>query len=73
MYEDTDFWPFKCPNCRNEFTEQVGRINAGGQVICPQCRIWLTDHDKEFVVHLAKARNGLFDPWGDMFTLKCGQ
>ena len=69
-YRDQDPWPFKCPNCLHEFTEQIGRINAGAQVVCPSCRTWLTDHDKEFVVHLAQARDGQFDPWGNMVTLK---
>ena len=70
MYENENLWPFKCLNCLNEFTEQIGRINAGFQVVCPECRTWLTDHDEEFVVALAQARNGQFDPWGNMVAIK---
>ena len=40
MYEDHDLWPIKCSNCRNEFTEEVGRIKAGNELIrCPDCKI----------------------------------
>lgn len=73
MYEDTDLWPIKCPECHHEFTEQIGRINAGGKITCPGCSLWLTDHHKEFAMALAKARNHEFDPWGNMVRLKKGQ
>jgi hypothetical protein len=70
MYESNDPWPFKCPNCLHEFTEKIGRIQTGSQVVCNQCGTWLTDHDKQFPVALAKARNGELDPWGNMIRLK---
>ncbi len=70
MYEDTDLWPFKCPNCFHEFTKQIGRVKAGDRVICPDCSTWLTDHDKEFAVYLAQARDGKLNPWGNMIGLK---
>jgi hypothetical protein len=70
LYEAYDPWPFKCSNCLHEFTEQIGRVQAGAQVVCPSCRTWLTDHDKEFVVRLTQARNGIFDPWGHMRLIK---
>ena len=70
LYEAQDLWPFKCSNCLHEFTEQIGRVQAGAQVVCPSCRTWLTDHDKEFVVHLTQARNGSFNPWGHMSLIK---
>ena len=29
MYDDdTDLWPFKCPECGEEFTEQIGTVKA---------------------------------------------
>lgn len=70
MYENHDFWPFKCPNCRNEFTEQIGRINSGVKVICPECFTWLADYDKRFAVILTEARSGNFDPWEGMLALR---
>ena len=73
MYEVTDMWPIKCPNCFHEFTEQIGRINSGARIICPSCSTWLTDLHKEFRVALAKARNDEFDPWRNMVRLKKDQ
>jgi len=28
MYEDKDPWPFKCPECGEEFTEEIGGLKA---------------------------------------------
>ena len=70
IYEAKNFWPFKCPNCLYEFAEEIGRINAGTKVICPECHTWLTDHDKQFIVKLTEARNGQFDPWRHMVRFK---
>jgi hypothetical protein len=73
MYEDKDPWPIKCSYCLNEFTKEIAWMKAGGEVRCPECKTVLTDHAKEFVVYLAKARNGEFDPWGHMVRLQKGQ
>ena len=38
MYEDKDPWPFRCPQCGNEFTEEIGRLKAqtpNVEVKCP--------------------------------------
>jgi DNA-directed RNA polymerase subunit RPC12/RpoP len=70
MYEDEDFWPFKCPYCLHEFTEQIVRINAGTEVRCPDCRTRFTDHHKQFAVALAEARNGAFNPWRNMVRVQ---
>jgi hypothetical protein len=70
VYEDKDFWPIKCPDCLNEFTEEIGRMKAGAEIRYPDCKIILTDPAKQFLVHLAKARNGELDPWGHMIRLQ---
>jgi hypothetical protein len=70
MYEDDDLWPIKCPHCSYEFTQQIGRIKAGAKVVCPDCKVSLVDHAKQFAMALAKARNGEFNPWGNMIRLQ---
>ncbi len=69
MYEDKDLWPFKCPQCLKEFTEEIGRLKANPAVICPDCGLRQTDHHKQFGLALAEAQAGRLDPWRDMLTL----
>jgi rubredoxin len=68
MYEDTDVWPIKCANCGYEFTEEIGRIEAGDEIGCPECG---TDNDpcEHFSVYLSLARKGEFNPWGHMVRI----
>ena len=33
MYEDKDPWPFRCPQCGNEFTEEIGRLKANPRTL----------------------------------------
>jgi hypothetical protein len=28
MYDDKDPWPFKCPECGEEFTKEIGWLKA---------------------------------------------
>ena len=30
MYTREDLWPIKCPRCFHEFTQHIGRMEAGG-------------------------------------------
>lgn len=69
MYEDKDFWPFKCPKCLKEFKEEIGRIKANAFVVCPDCGLRQTNHHKQFDLALSEAKAGRFDPWRDMFQI----
>jgi hypothetical protein len=70
MYEDEDLWPIKCPECLDEFTEQIGRMKAGQQSRCPGCSLNLRHPKEEFALTLAEAKAGRLDPWGNMLRLQ---
>ena len=36
MYEDNDFWPVKCPECREEFVEKIWMHEGRGAIALPQ-------------------------------------
>ncbi len=69
MYEDEDLWPIKCLECRNEFTEKVGRLKLDTSVRCPECGLLQTYRREEFGLALAQAKEGRLDPWRDMLRL----
>jgi predicted 2-oxoglutarate/Fe(II)-dependent dioxygenase YbiX len=39
MYTREDLWPIKCPRCFHEFTQHIGRMEAGDKVRCPSCSL----------------------------------
>ena len=80
MYDDdTDLWPFKCPECGEEFTEQIGTVKANnfhvkcpaitlpGPIPCPCTSIY---SESDFNRALAEAKKGLRDPWKDMVRIR---
>ncbi len=69
MYEDEDFWPIKCFQCKEEFVEKIGRIKAGEETRCPNCGIRYTHPTEQFLLALAEAKQGRHDPWRDMLRL----
>lgn len=80
MYEDKDFWPFKCPQCGEEFNKEIGWLKAHAKgfqldIKCPGiinrlgpilCPNTLRYDTKEFRLILAEAKAGRFDPWRNM-------
>jgi hypothetical protein len=37
MYDDKDPWPFKCPECGEEFTKEIGWLKAQSPAISIRC------------------------------------
>lgn len=80
MYDDKDLWPFKCPTCGEEFTEEIGRFKAAGyRVRCPKVcdtlrgvGTTITSTDKEFGLMIAEAQKGSLDPWRGMLRIGKG-
>jgi hypothetical protein len=82
MYEDDDPWPFKCPECGEEFTKEIGWLKAQTPTIavkCPGilnplgpilCPVTLHYSAKEFRLALAKAKAGRYDPFGAHWVRK---
>jgi hypothetical protein len=83
MYQDKDPWPFKCPECGEEFTEEIGRLKAqfpgDPEVSCPRilnpvgpvpCPVTLTMSAEEFRSALAQAQAGRYDPFEDVWGRK---
>lgn len=76
MYEDKDPWPFRCPECGEEFTEEIGRLKAqtkNVEVRCPgilnpvgpiPCPVTIRYSTKQFGLMLAEAQAGSTDPFG---------
>lgn len=70
MYETDDDWPLKCPECRHEFTENIGRMEAGAKSQCPSCGLNVVHPREQFIVVLSQARAGAFNPWRDMLNIE---
>jgi hypothetical protein len=84
MYEDKDPWPFKCPQCGEEFTKEIGRLKTQAQgheisVKCPGilkdlgpflCPVTIRYSAEEFRLALAEAKAGRFDPFGALWVRK---
>jgi hypothetical protein len=82
MYEDKDPWPFKCPECGEEFTQEIGWLKAQTPTIsvkCPgiintvgpiPCPVTLRYSGEEFRLMLAKAKAGGHDPFGATWVRK---
>jgi hypothetical protein len=75
MYEEKDTWPFKCPECGEEFAKEIGWlkaqyptisikcpgvINELGPICCPQTLMYRAE---EFSSALIEAKAGRYDPW----------
>ena len=56
MYEDKDLWPIKCFDCKEEFTEEIGRIKAGVRSRCPSCELSFPHPHEQFLLALTEAR-----------------
>jgi hypothetical protein len=75
MYEDKDPWPFKCPECGEEFTKEIGWLKTQDPSInvkCPgiispigpiPCSQTLRYRAEEFSLALAEAKAGRYDPF----------
>jgi hypothetical protein len=75
MYEDKDPWPFKCRECGEEFTKEIGWLKMQAPNIsikCPgivnkvgpiPCPVTLQYSAEEFSLMLAKAKAGRYDPF----------
>jgi hypothetical protein len=82
MYEDKDPWAFKCPDCGEEFTEEIGRLKAQTlniNVKCPgiinpigpiPCPMTLRYSAEEFRLALTEAKAGRMDPFRDTWVRK---
>ena len=71
MYEDQDLWPIKCLGCTNEFTAKIGWLKSDGSSVCCPNRYLLHQYNhREFLIALAEARNGEFDPFRDMLHVR---
>jgi DNA-directed RNA polymerase subunit RPC12/RpoP len=68
MYEDKDVWPFKCPKCGEEFTEQIGRLKVETTIHCPgqACSMRFKMSPEEFDLALAKAKAASMTPSGTL-------
>jgi hypothetical protein len=76
MYEDKDPWPFKCPQCGEEFTKEIGWLKAQPITIavkCPgifdpvgpiPCSVTMRYSAEEFRLALTEALAGRYDPFG---------
>jgi hypothetical protein len=78
MYEDHDPWPFKCPECGEEFTEQIGRLKTQGFAKCPgfstpgpiPCPMTINVRAEEFGLALTEAKAGRYDPFRHTWVRK---
>lgn len=82
VYEDNDLWPFKCPECGEEFTKEIGWLKAQGpkiRVKCPgivnllgpiPCPITIECSDKEFGLMLTEAEAGGHNVFGTTWVRK---
>jgi hypothetical protein len=82
MYKDEDLWPFKCPECGQEFTKEIGWLKTQtptiavkcpgildptGPIPCPRTLLYDTE---EFRLALAEAKAGRYDPFGNAWVRK---
>ena len=72
MFEDNEPWPIKCVSCAKEFEQPVRWLKGNNAVRCPLCKVTNKYSNEEFLVALAEAKRGLFDPYGDMVRLYKG-
>ena len=70
MYEDQDLWPFKCIGCLTEFTANIGWLETSGSICCPDCYLVHQYSHREFLMALAKARKGEFNPFTSMIHVR---
>jgi hypothetical protein len=71
VYEDDKLWPIKCPACLEEVTKTVGWLKTHAEIKCPGngCPNTILIGREEFNLRLAQARDGIFDPYGQMMRL----
>jgi hypothetical protein len=82
LYEDRDLWPFKCPECGEEFATEIGWLKSQRRVIeikCPgilnpvgpiSCPRTLHYRATEFRLVLGQAKAGRYDPYEQTWTRK---
>jgi phage FluMu protein Com len=64
MYEDDKPWPFTCAHCGEHFQKQIGWLKTHAAIRCPHCKTTHEHRSKEFLLAVAQARKGLYDPLG---------
>jgi DNA-directed RNA polymerase subunit RPC12/RpoP len=70
MYEKHDLWPIACPKCRHEFTEKIEHMEIADKLRCPSCKFNASHPRQQFLVALAQARAGAFNPWRAMMDIQ---
>ncbi len=82
MYEDKDPWPFKCPECGEEFTKEIGWLKAQWpsiEIKCPgipnslgpiPCSVTIRYSAEEFRLKLAETQAGDVDIFGAIWVRK---
>lgn len=71
MYSDDDSFPIKCPYCKHEFFEKIGRIKTG-VTVCPAsgCHSRIAHPAKEFALILSdQGSNARRDYFGRFMRL----
>jgi hypothetical protein len=70
LYEDRHPWPIKCPACRNEFVEQIGRLTLHKLARCPQadCQS-IVEIDPDFRTAVREAKAGAYNPFRHVWGL----
>lgn len=73
MFEkDDDDFPVKCPVCGEEFHEKVGRIKAGLDSRCPDCKTNISHPATQFTRLLEDRDNAMRDYFRQFIRLTYG-
>jgi hypothetical protein len=82
MYENEDPWPFKCPECGEEFTKEIGWLKTQTPTIvvkCPgilnplgpiPCPITIGYRAEQFRLDLTEAQARRYDPFRHTWVRK---
>jgi len=67
---DERFFKLRCPHCRHDFQEKIGRMKTGGELRCPGpgCGVTLRYEVSQFLRAMGQERRGLYDFSGDFLT-----
>jgi hypothetical protein len=70
--DDDDLFPIKCPDCKHEFHEKIGRMKAGGAVRCPDsaCNLEIGLRAEQFSRELEIARKSPKDYYRQFLHLR---
>ena len=69
---DDDDFPIKCPGCKNEFHEKIGRLKAETEIRCPDpaCQIRIGIPHEQFFRALEEARKSPRDFYRQFVRLR---